>query len=80
MLHLSLTWDLPRAALSVWIEGQRFTGAAGGPLTADVPVGAGELVLYVGKGSDDLNYVSMKLTTALSTPASAGVQTGRLAR
>lgn len=76
MLHLNLTWDLRTAALSIWIEGQRFTGGPGGSLEVDVPIGAGELALYVGKGTDDLNYVSMKLATALSTsPAGMAPQT-----
>jgi len=75
MLHLNLTWDLRTAAFSIWIEGQRFSSPPGGPLAVDVPVGAGELVLYVGKGAQDLDYVTMKLTTGLSTPASAAIST-----
>ncbi|HET9362047.1 MAG TPA: Ig-like domain-containing protein [Vicinamibacterales bacterium] len=47
-LRLRLAWSDPRVPLSVWANGQLFKGASSTELTADVPVGAGELVVYVG--------------------------------
>jgi hypothetical protein len=46
-LRLRLTWTDARVLLSLWANGQLFSGVSG-QLTADVPIGAGELVVYVG--------------------------------
>jgi hypothetical protein len=71
-LHLKLTWNVATAALSLWVNGERFAGTRGGPLTVDVPADAGELVLYVGVGTVGLNYVTMTLTTSLTAPEPNG--------
>jgi len=75
-LHLRLTWSPATAPLRLWVDGQVFGGTPGVPLNVDVIVGAGELVLYTGVGTDDLNYVSVTLTTALTAPA-PGVASAR---
>ena len=46
-LRLRPAWTDSRVPLSLWANGQLFMGAST-ELTADVPVGAGELVVYVG--------------------------------
>jgi hypothetical protein len=46
-LRLRLTWTDPRIPLSLWGNGQLYKGTST-ELTADVTVGAGELVVYVG--------------------------------
>lgn len=65
-LHLNLTWDLKGVALNIWANGQLFAGSPGGPLTADVPVGGGEFVLYVGVASGNVGDagVTLILTTS----------------
>ena len=65
-LHLALNWDVPSAALALWVNGQRFAGNPGGPLNVAVPVSAGELVLYAGVGTGDLGSVTMTLATSLT--------------
>lgn len=75
-LHLNLTWNLPGVALNIWAAGQLFAGSPGGPLTADVPVGGGEFVLYVGVASGSLGDgfdagVTLTLTTSLTAPDAA---------
>lgn len=75
-LHLNLTWNLPGVALNIWAAGQLFAGSPGGPLTADVPVGGGEFVLYVGVASGNLGNgfaagVTLTLTTSLTAPEPA---------
>jgi hypothetical protein len=69
-LHLALTWNLPSAALALWVNGQRFVGSPGGPLNVDVPVSAGELVLYAGVGTGDFGPCTITLTTSLTAPNS----------
>ena len=65
-LHLDLTWNLPDVALNIWADGRLFAGSPGGPLTADVPVGGGEFVLYVGVASGDPGNAGVTLTLKTS--------------
>ena len=65
-LHLALNWDVPSAALVLWVDGQRFAGNPGGPLDVDVTVSAGELVIFAGVGTGDLGYVTIALRTSLT--------------
>jgi hypothetical protein len=68
-LHVELTWTQPQLSLSLWIDGHFFAGGAPGDpaLTADVPVPAGEVLLYVGMvpPNPDQAYVPLTLSTAL---------------
>ena len=47
MLRLSLKWSESRTRLNLWANGRMFQGTYP-ELTADVPVGTGELVVHVG--------------------------------
>jgi len=68
-LHLKFTWNKPAVSLTTWIAGQAFPGASPGPLNIDVPVGAGEMVLYVGVSSGVIaegDVVTLTITTTFS--------------
>jgi hypothetical protein len=68
-LHLKFTWNRPTVSLQAWITGQPFPAAAPGPLNIDVPVGAGEMVLYVGVSSGAIvegDVLTLTVTTTFS--------------
>jgi hypothetical protein len=65
MLHVNLTWTAPAVAMNLWTGGQLFTGSPGGPIVVDVPVGAGETVLYAGVGGD-FGYVTLSMATSFA--------------
>ena len=67
-LNLILTWDVPSAAFGIWIDGQFFPSASGGPLAVSVSVGPGETLMYFGLQAEYLGYVNMKLTTSFGVP------------
>ena len=67
-LHLSLSWNVTTVAESLWINGQLFRGTSPGPLTVDVPVQPGELVVYAGMTNRAGGYVTLKLATSLALP------------
>lgn len=54
VLHLKLTWTDAASMLNMWIDGRVYSGTANDELLADVPVGSGELVVYIGKAATDL--------------------------
>jgi hypothetical protein len=65
-VHLKVTWNRPGVALTAWIAGQPTPGPAAGPLEFDVPVTAGELVVYIGAASGVIamsDVVTVTLTT-----------------
>lgn len=66
-LQLRVTWKEPRATLNLWINGRLFEGTAPGSpeAVADVPIGAGELLVYVGMTSPVEYYAPFTLTTAV---------------
>lgn len=67
-LRLRLAWTASGVPLSLWANGQLFKGKAS-ELTADVAVGAGELVVYVGAipavSLSDRYYVPFTLDTSM---------------
>ena len=68
-LHLSLTWTEPRAILNLWANGNRVVGSSSN-VTSDVPVSAGEVVVYVGWNLPPPQdgapvYVKFNLATAM---------------
>ena len=67
-LHLRVTWTEPRAVLNLWINGQLFEGIGLGTFeaVADVPVGAGELLVYVGMKNPVEYYAPFTLTTTVA--------------
>jgi hypothetical protein len=67
-LHLSLSWNVANVAESLWINGQLFRGTSPGPLTVDVAVQPGELVVYAGMTNRTGGYVTLKLATSLALP------------
>jgi uncharacterized protein YjdB len=74
-LHLKFTWNRPGVALTAWIAGQPFPGPVAGPLSVDVPVDAGELVLYVGVASGVIvegDVLTLTVTTSFATTRSPG--------
>jgi hypothetical protein len=76
-LHLKFTWNRPTVSLTAWIAGQPFPGAAPGPLDIDVPVGAGEMVLYVGASSGviaEADFLTLTVTTTFSALDEAGAR------
>jgi len=66
VVRVRVTWDKATAAVSFWIDGQRFERTASGvhEVVADVPVAPGELLVYVGS-SLVTDYTPIVLTTAL---------------
>jgi hypothetical protein len=66
-LHLRVAWTEPHATLNLWINGQLFEGTAHGPseAVADVPIGAGELLVYVGMKNPVEYYAPFTLTTGV---------------
>jgi hypothetical protein len=59
-LRLTLTWTEPRSMMTVWVNGQRFSGGSA-PITGEAPVSVGEHLVYVsGTGG-----VSFRLATEL---------------
>jgi hypothetical protein len=64
-LHLQLTWTEPKSTLNLW-AGQMFAGTSAAGVVADIPVSAGETVLYVGMpANNQALYTPFTLTTAL---------------
>lgn len=66
-LHLRLTWTEPASALNIWVNGQVFPGSSTTPeIAADVSVGVGEFLVYVGKLKSSAlgNYVPFTLSTS----------------
>jgi hypothetical protein len=53
ILHLKLTWTDAASMLNIWIDGHVYSGTANDELLADVPIGSGELVMYIGKVATD---------------------------
>jgi hypothetical protein len=66
-LQLKVTWTESHSTLNLWINGQLFEGAARGPseAVADVPIGAGELLVYVGMKNPVEYYAPFTLTSAI---------------
>jgi hypothetical protein len=67
-LQLRVTWSEPHATLNLWINGQLFPGAALGPseAVAEVPIGPGEVLVYVGMRVPVEYYAPFTLTTAVT--------------
>ena len=66
-LHLRVTWTDQASALNIWVNGQVFPGSSTTrEIAADVPVGVGELLVYVGKLQPSAlgNYVPFTLSTS----------------
>jgi hypothetical protein len=68
-LHLKLTWIEPKSTLNLW-AGRMFVGTYPAGVVADVSVGAGETVLYIGMllppGAEQADqYTPFTLATAL---------------
>jgi hypothetical protein len=66
-LRFHLTWSGPRTALYIWAAGRRFDGTHP-ELTVDLPVPAGEFVVYMGmklppSAAGATDYVPFTLTT-----------------
>jgi hypothetical protein len=75
-LHLKFTWNRS-VSLTAWIAGQPFTASAPGPLNVDVPVAAGEMVLYVGVSSGEIpagDFLTLTVTTTFSALDEAGAR------
>lgn len=66
-LQLKVTWSEPHSTLNLWINGQLFEGAAHGPseAVAEVPIGGGELLVYVGMKNPVEYYAPFTLTSAV---------------
>ena len=65
-LRLRVTWTDAGSTLNLWVNGQVYPGSgAAQEIVADVPVGVGELLVYVGKMASDVtgNYVPFTLAT-----------------
>lgn len=64
-LQLRVTWTEPHSTLNVWVDGRLFAGTARGPseIVADMPVVAGELLVYVGLTGPSQYYVPFTLST-----------------
>ena len=71
-LHVDVTWTEARATLNLWAGGQMFTGVSR-ELVADVPVKAGEVIMYLGStlpvGASGM-YVPFTIATAPPSPPS----------
>lgn len=69
-LHVKVTWTEARATLDLWAGGQLVPGASG-ELVADVPVKAGETIMYIGSmlpaGASGVN---VPFTIATAPPGS----------
>ena len=73
MIHLELAWDRnPGAALYLWAGGSRFGGNTNElQVAADVPLSAGENVVYVGFYRWQIcSGASIQVTLATSMPRS----------
>jgi len=70
-LHLSLSWNVASAVENLWVQGQFFRGTSPGPLSVDVAVGPGEVVVYAGMTTRTGSYVTLKLATSLAVPEPA---------
>jgi hypothetical protein len=64
LLRFQVTWTEPHSTLDVWAAGQRFRGN-GGASVAEIPVNAGEVVIYIGANSADYG-VLFTIETTLS--------------
>jgi hypothetical protein len=62
-MRLTLTWSESRAKMNLWVDGRMFPGTYP-ELTADVPVRAGELVVYVGMSPPIELYVPFTLAAS----------------
>jgi hypothetical protein len=65
-LRLRVTWTDTASVLNVWVNGQVYPGSgAAQEIVADVPVGVGELLVYIGKMASGVtgNYVPFTLAT-----------------
>ncbi len=72
-LHLKLTWTGTGPRLNLWIAGQTYSSDGTAPIqvVADIPVNAGEVVVYaglVGGRPFATNYMTITLATSI-TPA-----------
>ncbi len=68
-LHLRLTWSAgpEDASLALWVEGQQFRRSENGPeVHADVPVSAGEVIVYAGQVPMARYAVPFMLATSLT--------------
>jgi hypothetical protein len=70
-LHLHLTWSQPQFALDLWAGGQQFLRSDSNSVEvdADVPVSAGELIVYTGRLSplgEGTGKASFMLATSLT--------------
>jgi hypothetical protein len=82
-MHVRVTWSDPPSVLNVWVNGQAFLGnPVLREVVADVPVGAGEVVLFVGKVAGKVgDYVPFTLATApVAGPEGPRPALGRPAR
>jgi hypothetical protein len=67
-LHLQVTWAEKTSILNMWINGVKYTGLGVGPstATADVAVGAGEVLVYVGQQMNvNANYTDFTLVSTI---------------
>jgi hypothetical protein len=63
--RVRLTWSDVGAGLRIWLNGREFVNEAGSlEVTAEVPIGAGEAVIFVGRAAAGApqDYVSFALT------------------
>jgi hypothetical protein len=71
-LRLRLTWSKPESRLSLWVDGRRFEpGTDGvGEVIAEVPVSAGEVLVYAGltEGSVVSGRLPFSLATLMVSP------------
>lgn len=67
-LHVQINWTASFGALALWINGAQLDGTGPQPLIADVPVNAGESVLYVRVGSGHFINFTLK-TSFLPSPS-----------
>ena len=75
-LHVRVTWTAANVQMNIWANGQVFSGSASTrEAVADVPVGAGEQILYVGRSSGSAMLQSHTAftisTSAPGAPAAA---------
>lgn len=80
-VHLQLAWGGTTSRLSIWANGKAFTAPSGPTVfSADVPLSAGENIVYVGLingGPFSTGYLSMTLSTSAAAADPAARTPGR---
>jgi len=83
-LHLTLTWTGTGPRLNLWIAGQTFSSDGTAPIrvVADIPVSAGETVVYagiVGGQPFSTGYMTVTLATSIGPAPEPAAKAGVLA-